>query len=914
MKKLSFIIFIALILSSVLLITCEEQPTEPQRDNILDPNNPETGGDPFNLTAQIAGGGIQLIWQTVSVGSVVGYNVYRKVDYWNFNLLVEIDSLNTSLYTDTDIQNGHKYTYYIVTRNEQGEESTSNTAHIEINNTPCLSIDEGEYTSTREVNLTLLAFGAEKMQIGTPDLSGAQWMNYTTIKTVELSSGDGTKVVKARFAYPDEDTSGVVSDNTILDTHCAIDTFYWNSTAEDTLVPYDVIEIRLFMSNDEIGAETGGTAQVDLNGIFENFILPDQNNGNYSGSYDVQVGDEIENGTIILSFTDRAGNEISPVSAADSVNIITSTFHIPGDYPTIQAGIDAASNGDTVLIANGTYTGAGNKNIDFSGKPITVMSENGPDNCVIDCENDGRGFYFHSGEDSNSSLIGLTIINGYVSDSGGGINCTSNSNPTISYCIISGNMANPSGGGIHCYESNPIIGNCTIIGNTAEYNGGGIHLNNSSPAISNCFFTGNSIATTDGGGGGIFCSDNASPTIDGCTISENTAQYGGGIVFSDSSNATISNTTIELNSATEGGGGIQCWSSSPTIDSCTISGNTAIENGGGIECNNSSSPNIINCVFTDNSANNCGGGILCYQSSPTIDSCTISGNTAQGGGGIQCSDTSDIIISNCTIDLNSATWGGAINCGESNPTITKCTITGNSATESGGGISCYQSSPTIDGCDINGNTSNWGGGIVCNYYSSMIIENSNINENSAVNSHGGGINCHDNSSIDIEYCTISGNTTGESGGGIICHVNSSLNISNCTISGNSSNGGSGGIHCDGSSAIIVNTIVDGNLGNGGIFLWNFTAVSISYSDFNNNENGNFTGSPPPDLGQITTTNANGDPCDVYYNIFLGPLFVDPANGDFHLQWGSPCIDAGDPASPLDPDGTVSDIGAFYYQQ
>jgi hypothetical protein len=70
---------------------------------------------------------------------------------------------------------------------------------------------------------------------------------------------------------------------------------------------------------------------------------------------------------------------------------------------------------------------------------------------------------------------------------------------------------------------------------------------------------------------------------------------------------------------------------------------------------------------------------------------------------------------------------------------------------------------------------------------------------------------------------------------------------------------------------------------------------------------------PAGLGQITTTNYNGDPCDNYYNIFLNPLFQNPASYNFYLTENSPCIDAGDP-SVLDPDMTISDIGAYYYDQ
>jgi hypothetical protein len=68
------------------------------------------------------------------------------------------------------------------------------------------------------------------------------------------------------------------------------------------------------------------------------------------------------------------------------------------------------------------------------------------------------------------------------------------------------------------------------------------------------------------------------------------------------------------------------------------------------------------------------------------------------------------------------------------------------------------------------------------------------------------------------------------------------------------------------------------------------------------------------MGINVTTNANEDSCDCYHNIQMNPLFLDAVNGDYHLTDNSPCIDAGDPASPLDPDGTIADMGAFYFDQ
>ena len=130
-----------------------------------------------------------------------------------------------------------------------------------------------------------------------------------------------------------------------------------------------------------------------------------------------------------------------------STTAFGAVIRVPGDYSTIQAGIDAASNGEIVSVADGTYVGLGNKDLDFNGKAITVKSDNGPENCVIDCEGNGRGFYFHSGETQSSVLNGFTIINGQA-DYGGGIKC--NESPRIINCKIIGNTADHHGGGLLC--------------------------------------------------------------------------------------------------------------------------------------------------------------------------------------------------------------------------------------------------------------------------------------------------------------------------------------------------------------------------------------------------------------------------------------------------------------------------------
>jgi len=114
--------------------------------------------------------------------------------------------------------------------------------------------------------------------------------------------------------------------------------------------------------------------------------------------------------------------------------------------------------------------------------------------------------------------------------------------------------------------------------------------------------------------------------------------------------------------------------------------------------------------------------------------------------------------------------------------------------------------------------------------------------------------------------------------------------------------------------VMLNTIISNtSSGNGIVFAYS-SGTSISYCDFYDNNPSNFLGSGPSGLGNVNSTNANGDPCDQYYNIFLQPMFANPVQGDCHLTAGSPCVDAGDPSLPLDPDSTVSDIGRFFYDQ
>lgn len=164
----------------------------------------------------------------------------------------------------------------------------------------------------------------------------------------------------------------------------------------------------------------------------------------------------------------------------------------PADFDNIQAAVDDANDGSEIIVADGTYTGTGNRDIDFLGKAITLRSESGPESCIIDCQNLSRAFYFHNGEDANSVLDGFTLTNGSAA-SGGAISC-SGSSPVIANCIITSNRAGSlsgSGGAVLCGEySCPTITNCTITGNSAG-TGGAICCYESIASMSNCILSDN---------------------------------------------------------------------------------------------------------------------------------------------------------------------------------------------------------------------------------------------------------------------------------------------------------------------------------------------------------------------------------------------------------------------------------------
>lgn len=435
-------------------------------------------------------------------------------------------------------------------------------------------------------------------------------------------------------------------------------------------------------------------------------------------------------------------------------------IYVPADFGNIQDAINDANNGDTVIVADGTYTGAGNRDISFLGKSITVQSLNGPNNCSINGQGNYRLFYFNGNEEPNSVLDGFTITNGSAIR-GGGMYCQ-NSSPTITNCQFIGNTANNSGGGIYCQNSSPMITNCIFSNNSAQ--GGddyGCDCNCEDPEFDcNLCYSCCSAVGGDAYGGGMFNNANSNPTLIDCQFIGNNADAGVGFPGIIDDRCSGCSLWCENSDGDASGGGIYNETySSPTIINCTFVGNWARVNrgvcaGGGVYNGSYSNPTIINCTFNDNQAKtspayrldprpkpewwpynrhyvcangfNCGGGIYNGpNSNPIVTNCSFNGNEAHVectdycgsgvgyGGGMYNDINSNSIITNCTFRNNTAGdqgMGGGIFNDSNSLTITDCTFTNNKAYSTkvaagyGGGVmSVYESKTTISNCIFSNN-------------------------------------------------------------------------------------------------------------------------------------------------------------------------------------------------------------------
>ncbi|MHC4500595.1 MAG: right-handed parallel beta-helix repeat-containing protein [Planctomycetota bacterium] len=549
------------------------------------------------------------------------------------------------------------------------------------------------------------------------------------------------------------------------------------------------------------------------------------------------------------------------------------TIEVSGGGSALREAVDAARNGDKIVVYPGTYDG----DISFGGKDIKLFSSNPDDPCVvaqtiIDCGFGGRAFVFSGGEGPEAVINGFTIINSGLEGGGGGaIYIGSESSPTIVNVVISNCLVvSTSGGAIYIGpDSNPTFTNVTVTFCTAiNGRGGAIYIAaGSSPVFTNCTISNN----LGSAGGGVYCDSGSSPVFTGCTLGGNVAgsyafygigagiavgNNGGAVYHNVNSSSVFNNCVFNSNLSNSGGGiyyGADCVSE---VNNCTFTGNMVVEDGGAVFYGPGSSITINGGSLTNNSAEY--GGALYFDPNclGTITDATLLNNEADEDGGAMYLSGSDILsIADCDISGNMAVRGGglfAINSPQA--TITGCTINDNDAVRL---IITYEywipdpnfepdpndpnaeppyipappDDPNFDLTDPNVRVVEYrddsgiaqGGGIF-SFRGPMSFADCQISYNTAKTSGGGvylGGDSDPESPVgpELKNCLVARNKAGRDGGGISCNWYVEPTLSNCTLVGNrvtNHTGYGGGLYCSYQSDVeVIDTIIWNNTGANG---------------------------------------------------------------------------------------------------
>ncbi|RKY17032.1 MAG: hypothetical protein DRP63_04415, partial [Planctomycetota bacterium] len=281
---------------------------------------------------------------------------------------------------------------------------------------------------------------------------------------------------------------------------------------------------------------------------------------------------------------------------------------------TIAKALSIAADGDLILLAEGTYT---ETNLDTAGKRVYILGA-GVDRTVIDCERQGRAFWFHSSETGDTVVEGVTIRGGKATGENGGAVLCESAAPTFYRCRFTKNVAWYDGDGgcgaaLAINAASPLLLDCRFSRNHADMDGGAIYINGGSPRIVACRFSKNFAYRN---GAAIASANSASPVVVSCLFSENRASQNGGAVFADSSTPELVNCGFIKNNADDGGAIAATNSATVNTKNSILYQNCALS-GNQVFCDSGCSTALIRCCLPDDAGDSgrfSGGGTIAEDS------------------------------------------------------------------------------------------------------------------------------------------------------------------------------------------------------------------------------------------------------------------------------------------------------------
>ncbi len=311
------------------------------------------------------------------------------------------------------------------------------------------------------------------------------------------------------------------------------------------------------------------------------------------------------------------------IAAATSASNAT-TLYVPGEFATIGEGIVAASEGDTVLVARGTF----HEMLDLHGKEIVLRSEAGPDYTTVDADRRGSVLTCMSGETTRSVVDGFTLTGGFA-ELGGGIRVR-DSSPSFHHLIVRGNEAIAEGGGMHILHDHLEVYGIVLIQNRAP-RGAGLFAIDGVYSLDELMAGYNEAA---GDGGGVWIS-RGTLVLNRPILEGNTGVNGAGALV-DNGNLEIYGGRISGNSASERGGGVHSRCARVDLERLLVERNSSAEGGGLALLDGQISLDRV--AVLHNEAGDAGGGFHLERALTDAFQLTVHGNEAPAGSGLYAVD------------------------------------------------------------------------------------------------------------------------------------------------------------------------------------------------------------------------------------------------------------------------------------